>query len=300
MKVLVSDPIHEKGLDMLREFAEVEVSPDLEKDELLEVVPEFDAMVVRSGTKVRKDVLDAAENLKIIVRAGVGLDNIDLEYAEERGIEVQNTPEASTAAVAELAIGFMLSWARNISQADKTMKEGRWEKSGLAGTELRDKTLGLIGTGRIGVTTAKRAKSFDMDIIGYDPVKRDEFREVGGEYVDLDELLKKSDYLSLHVPLTSSTENIIGKEELDKMKDTSVIVNTARGGVVNEEALVDALEKGQIAGACLDVYEENPVDTGRFLGMSNVVLAPHLGAFTAEAQEGVAVLAAEKIREKLG
>lgn len=248
MKVLVTDPIHEDGIELLKEFAEVEISTDLDHDSLIEKVPEFDAMIVRSATKIRKDVLDAAENLEIIVRAGVGLDNIDLEYAEEVGVKVENTPEASSTAVSELTLGLMLSWARNIPQADKSLKEGKWMKSELVGTELRNKTIGIIGTGRIGVNVAKKAKAFGMELLGTDPVKRDEFKELGGEYVKLETLLEKSDYITLHVPLTSSTKHMIGKKEFELMKNSAVLVNMARGPVINEEELIEALQEDKIGG----------------------------------------------------
>lgn len=299
MKVLVTDPIHEDGIELLEEFAEVEISTDLDHDSLIEKVPEFDAMIVRSATKVRKDVLDAAENLKLIVRAGVGLDNIDLEYAEELGVKVENTPEASSTAVSELTLGLMLSWARNIPQADKSLKEGKWMKSELAGTELRNKTIGIIGTGRIGGNVAKKAKAFEMELLGTDPVKRDEFKELGGEYVKLETLLEKSDYITLHVPLTSSTKHMIDKKEFELMKNSAVLVNMARGPVINEEELIEALQKDKIRGACLDVYEKDPIEDGRLLKLSNVVLVPHLGASTKETQRDLGILAAERVKENL-
>lgn len=300
MKVLVTDPIHEDGLEKLKEFAEVEVATDLNHEALLKRVPSFDAMIVRSATKVDEEVLEAADNLKLIVRAGVGLDNIDLDYAEELEIKVENTPEALTFSVAELTLGLMLALARQIPRADNAMKKGKWIKSEIAGTELKGKNLGIIGTGRIGLEVAKRAKTFGMNITGYDPVKRDEFRELGGDYTELDDLLKKSDYVSLHVPLIPPTEHMIGERELDLMKNSAVLINVARGAVVDEEALIKALKKDEISGACLDVFEMDPIKDGRLMKMPNVILTPHLGASSKEAQRSAGVLAAKKVKENLG
>lgn len=299
MKVLITDPIHDDGLKTLKKFAEVEVATNLTNEELLERVSEFDAMIVRSSTEVRKDVLDAAKNLKLIVRAGVGLDNIDLVHAGKLGIKVENTPEAPSNAVSELTIGLMIAWARNIPEADKSLKNGKWMKSQLIGTELRDKTFGLIGTGRIGCSVSEKAKAFGMNLLGFDPIKSDKFRDIGGEYSDLDTLLKKSDYVSLHVPLTPSTKHMIGEKEFEKMKNSAVLVNTARGAVVNEEALTEALKEGKIAGACLDVYEKDPAENKQLLNTPNVILTPHLGASSKEAQRAAGVSAAEKIKKLL-
>lgn len=299
MKVLVSDLIHEAGLEQLRKFADVEVSTCLSHEELLEKIPDFDAIIVRSGTTVNKEVMDAAKNLKLIVRAGVGLDNIDLDYADKKEIDVENTPEASTAAVSELVFGLMLSWARGIPKADRALREGEWIKSDLNCTELRDKTLGIIGTGRIGLETARKSKVFDMDVLGYDKEERDEFVELGGEYTSLEVLLNNSDYVTLHVPLCEETRHLIDEEELNMMKDSATIINTARGAVINEEALVKALKEGSIAGACLDTYENDPECGHELLELDNVVLTPHLGASTEETQRDVSILAAKKVDVKL-
>lgn len=300
VKVLITDPIHEDGIEKLKNFAEIEMATDLAGEDLLEKVPEFDAMIVRSGTTVGKELLDAADNLKLIVRAGVGLDNIDFDYAEERGVRVENTPRASSVSVSELTFGLMLTWARSISRADNSLKNGEWIKSQLGGTELRGKTLGIIGTGRIGEEVAKRGNVFEMKLLGHDPVKNAEFGELGGEYVDLETLLKKSDYVTLHVPLLDTTRHMIGEKELGLMKSSAVLVNTARGAVVDEDALIEALENGEIEAACLDVFESDPVEDGRLLDLPNVILTPHLGASTDEAQRGAGVLAAEKIEDILG
>lgn len=295
MKVLVTDPIHEEGLKLLREYAEVEISTNLKHEELIEKVPEFDAMIVRSATKVKKEVLDAAENLKLIVRAGVGLDNIDLDYAEELGIKVENTPEASSVAVAELTVGLMLSSARSIPKANSSLKEGKWIKSDLDGTELRNKNLGIIGTGRIGLETAKRAKAFEMELLGNDVVENEEFKNLGGQYVELQTLLKKADYITLHVPLNPNTKHMMGKKEFEKMKDSAVIINTARGSILDEDALIKALKEGKIGGACLDSYETKPAERKELTKLDNVTLTPHIGAQTEEAQRDISVMAAKKI-----
>ncbi len=300
VRVLITDPIHEDGIEKLEKFAGIEMATDLDGKELLEKVSGFDAMIVRSGTTVDKDLLDAADSLKLIVRAGVGLDNIDLDYAEEREVKVENTPKASSVSVSELTFGLMLSWARKIPRADNSLKNSQWIKSQLEGTELRDKNLGIIGTGRIGREVAKRGKAFGMNLLGHDLIKNDEFRELGGKYVDLETLLKKSDYISLHVPLTETTRHMIGEKELELMKSSAVLVNTARGAVVDEDALVDALNNREIGAACLDVYENDPIEDGRLLELPNVILTPHLGASTGEAQRAAGVLAAKKIKENLG
>ncbi len=298
MKILISDPIHEEAINILEKCAEVEIATELSHKELIQKIPEFDSMIVRSATKVRKDVLDAASNLKLIVRAGVGLDNIDLEYAEKLGIKVENTPEASTNAVGELTIGMMIAWARKIPEADKSLKEGKWIKSQLGGTELKGKTLGIAGTGRIGINVSKKGKAFGMNILGFDKVQRDEFKKLDGKYVDKEYLLKNSDYISLHVPLNHSTKHMISKEEFELMKNSAVLVNTARGSVIDEDDLIEALKNEEIAGACLDTYDSRPTENKKLINAKNILLTPHIGASTEEAQRDVGVMAAEKIKEE--
>ena len=300
MRVLVADKIHEDGVKLLKEFAEVDVATGLKPAELVERVKSCDAIVVRSATKVTKEIIDAGKNLKVIVRAGVGLDNIDVAAAEARRITVLNTPEAPTVAVAELVFGLMLSWARRLPQADASMKAGRWDKAQFMGTELRGKTLGIVGTGRIGRAVGYKAKSFLMKLLAYDPVTNAEFVErTGARYVDLNTLLRESDFVTLHVPLVEQTKHLIGKQQLGLMKPTAVLVNTSRGAVIDEAALVEALRSGKIAGACLDVYEAEPPVGSPLLKLPNVVLTPHIGASTHEAQRDAAVLAAQKIKEEL-
>ena len=301
MRILVTDPIHEDGIKLMREFAEVDVATDLKPSQLLERIVQYEVLVVRSATKVTKELIDAGKQLKIIARAGVGLDNIDVEAARARGIQVINTPEAPTVAVAELTIALMLSWIRHLPRADSGMKEGKWEKAELMGGELRGKTLGIIGTGRIGRAVGYKAKAFLMNLLAYDVVQNQEFAErTGAKYVDLDTLLRESDFVTLHVPLMPETKHMMSKRELDLMKPTALLINTSRGEVVDEAALIKALKKGKIAGACLDVYEREPPAESPLLKLSNVVLTPHLGASTREAQRDAAVLVAKKIKGALG
>ena len=300
VKILVTDKIHEDGIRSLREFADVEVATGLKPAELLERVKGYDVLVVRSATKVTKDVIEAGKQLKVIARAGAGLDNIDVEAAEARKIKVVNAPEAPTIAVAELVFGHMLSFARHLPRADAGMKQGRWEKAELMGTELRGKTLGIVGTGRIGRAVGYKAKAFMMDLLLYDVVQNEEFAErTRGKYVDLDTLLRESDYVTLHVPLLPETKRMIGRRELGLMKPTAVLINTSRGEIIDEGALVEALRGKKIAGACLDVYEREPPADSPLLNLPNVVLTPHLGASTVESQRDAAVMVAGKIKEAL-
>lgn len=298
MRILVADSIHEDGIKRLREFAEIDIATGLGPEELARRIADYDAIIVRSATKVTKEVIDAGERLKVIARSGVGLDNIDVEAAEARGIKVINAPEAPTVAVAELVFGLMLSLFRHIPKADASLRAGRWEKAHLMGTELRGKTLGIVGTGRIGKAVGYRAKAFLMNILAHDLSPDEEFaREAGAKYVDLDTLLRESDIVTLHVPLTPQTKHLIGRRELSLMKPTAVLINTSRGGVVDESALAEALEGGRIAGACLDVYEREPPEQSPLLKLPNVVLTPHIGASTVEAQREAAISAAGKLRE---
>ncbi len=298
--ILVSDHLHPDGVEELKKLGEVRVKTGLPPSELLKEVEDVDVLVVRSATKVTREVLEAGKRLKIVARAGVGLDNIDQEAAKERGIKVLNAPESVSVAVAELVLGLMLSWCRRIPAADASMRQGKWEKSKFMGIELRGKTLGILGTGRIGLEVARRAKAFGMRLLGHDIVQSKEFLELGGEYVGLEDLLRNSDFVSLHVPLNEQTRNMLGERELRMMKPTAVLINTSRGAVVQEEALLKALREGWIAGACLDVYWKEPISSDHpLLQLSNVVLTPHLGASTEEAQREAALVVAEKIRREI-
>lgn len=299
MKVLVCDQISDDGLNLLKEnnFT-VDVKIGLQPDELKNVIKDYEVVIVRSATKLTKDIIDSAEKLKLIVRGGVGLDNIDAEAAKSKNITVLNTPEASTITVAEHTMALLLALTKNIAIADKSVKEGKWEKKKFKGIELYNKTLGLIGVGRIGSTVAKIAKNgFQMKVLGYDPyVKKDILKENGIEPVNsIDELLEKSDIVSLHLPLTPETKNLINRERINKMKDGAIIVNCARGGIIDETALAEALKSGKLWGAALDVFENEPPKNSPLLNLENVVLTPHIGAATKEAQKRVGIESAKTI-----
>ncbi len=298
-KVLICDPVANETINMLEdEGFNIQIKTDMSPEELENQVSKYQAMVVRSATKVRKKVIDKAENLEVIVRAGVGLDNIDVQYAESKGIKVLNTPEASSRSVAELAIGHMLSLARNIPYGTASMKEGKWEKKKLRGVELAEKTLGLIGIGRIGKRVAQKAHCLGMKVIAYyyKPIDKPPIPEIS-EMVSKDELLERSDFITLHIPYDPKRGPEIGKEELNKVKKGVYIVNCARGGVIDEDALLEALEDGKVAGAGIDVFMEEPPGKSRLIEHPQVTLTPHLGATTFEAQRRVGTQTAEKLIE---
>ncbi len=298
MKVLISDPLPDDGVKLLKEKGvEVIVKTGMSPEELLQEIKNYEVIVVRSATKVRKEVIDAGEKLKLIVRGGVGIDNIDVEYAKTKGITVLNTPGASTISVAELTIGMMIAVSRKLASATISMKSGKWEKKIFKGIELYGKTLGLIGSGRIGTAVAERAKALGMKVIAYDPYANEELlKEKGIELIkDLDELLATSDIISLHIPKTDETIHIINKKTIAKMKDGAILINCARGGTVDEEALYEALKSGKLYGAGIDVYEKEPPEKSPLFELDNVVLSPHIGASTKEGQARVSIEAAEKI-----
>jgi len=282
MKVLICDPISASAIKRIQDAGiDAEDLSNLPKEELVNRIKDFDAMIVRSATKVRQPMIDKMGRMKLIIRGGVGIDNIDADYARQKGIEVKNTPAASSRSVAEITIGHMLALARHIARGTQTIKEGKWEKNALKGTELLDKTLGIIGIGRIGKEVAKMANALGMKVIAYDPyiTEADEL-----ELVDLDTLLKNSDYISIHVPFTSETKYLLDKVEFEKMKDGVIVINCARGGVVNEDALLDVIKSGKVRGAGIDVFEEEPPKPGELLNLPNVTFTPHIGAATSEAQ----------------
>jgi len=304
VKVLVSDPIDEEGVKMLREAGlTVDLRTDITAEELKKVIGGYDAIVVRSRTKLTEEVLKKATSLKAIARAGVGLDNIDTRYAKERGIEVFNSPEAPCNAVAELVIGLMLSMARHISVADSTMKQGKWEKNRLTGIELSGRTLGVIGFGRIGYMVGKKARALGMKVLAYD-VLMDKLRrfveEIGANDVDLDTLLAESDFITVHVPLLPQTKHMISTKQFMKMKTGVYIINAARGGIVDEAALKAALDSGKVAGAALDVFEQEPSPDPELIRRENVVCTPHIGAGSVEAQLGNSTIVAEKLINYFG
>ena len=303
-RVLVCDPIHDDGVKILREADYiVDLRTSITASELVEAVGDFDAIVVRSRTKVTEQVLEAGKRLKAVARAGMGLDNIDLNAAKRFGISVVNSPDAPSNAVTELVLGLMLSLARRIPEANDSMKKGEWIKKRLIGMELKGKTLGIIGFGRIGYQLAKKAGALEMRVLTYDVVieKLREFvAEAGADAVDLDELLGSSDFVTVHVPLLPQTKHMIGVEEINAMKDGAYMINAARGGVIDEEALKKALVSGKLAGAALDVYEEEPPQDLSLTGLENVVSLPHIGAATVEAQRANSTIVAEKLIRILG
>jgi len=297
MKVLVSDPIAEQGIEILKNAGfEVVQKTGLSPEELAKVIPDFDGIIIRSATNVTKEVIGAANNLKVIGRAGIGLDNVDRDAAKERGIKVVNTPTATSISVAELALGMMFSAARRIPQASVSTKSSKWEKKKFKGFELYGKKLGIIGIGRIGSEMAKRAKALGMEVIAYDPyVKTSDYANI----VDLDTLLKESDYISLHIPKTSETEHILNKIAFDKMKEGVVIINCARGGVVDENALYDAINGEKVRIACVDVFESEPAKDNKLFDLEQVIVTPHIGAQTKEGQTRAGTQIAELVRDAL-
>lgn len=284
MKVLICDPVDEKAIARLREAGlEVTVKTGMGEAELAqELAKGYEAIVVRSATKVRKPAIDAAKGLRLIIRAGVGLDNIDADYAKQKGIEVLNTPKASTDSVAELTLAHMFALARSLVRATETMREGKWEKKAFHGIELQGKTLGVIGIGRIGQAVAKRALCLGMKVLAYDKYVK-ESPLPGVKMVSLEELLRESDFVTLHIP-PDPTGPVIGAREIAMMKDGAFLINCARGGVVDERALLEALNSGKLAGAGLDVFEEEPPKNMELLRHPKVTLTPHIGAQTHEAQ----------------
>jgi D-3-phosphoglycerate dehydrogenase len=301
MDVLVNDPIAEEGLEILREQHDVDTGKR-GPDALLEDVAGFEAMVVRSGTTVTEDVLEAADDLRGIVRAGVGVDNIDLDAAEERGVVVANVPGAASNAVAELAIGHMLGLARQLQRGDATLRDGDWAKSRIEGIELRGRTLGLVGLGRIGSLVAGKATALGMDVVAHDPfVGEEQVRELDVTLADgIGDLAEQVDVLSLHVPVTEETRGLVDAALLAKLGEDGLLVNCARGGIVDEDALYDALKAGRIRAAAMDVFEEEPPGDHPLLELENFRGTPHLGASTVESQRRVGVGAAEEVLRILG
>jgi len=302
-RVLISDPIAESAMEEMKE-AGIEVV--MREKPIEGAIVGFDGAVVRSATKVTKEVLDAADKLKVIVRAGVGLDNIDLDYADECGVKVLNTPEAPSVSVAELVFAHMFALARHIPKADAGMNDEKWLKKQLRGVELWQKKLGIIGFGRIGKEIAKRGSGLEMDVLVVKkdkPGREEECHEVGARQVEFDELLREADYLTVNVPLVPETKGMIGKEELEMMKPSAFLVNTARGGIVDEDALLQALNDDVIAGAAIDVYSEEPPESSSLWELvkhPKTVTTPHLASTTYEAQDRVGELTAQKVIRELG
>jgi len=302
MKVLISDNLSEKGVEVFRKAQgiEVEVKTGLKPEELKAVIKDYDGLVIRSATKVTAEIIAAADKLKVIGRAGIGLDNVDLPAATQRGIVVMNTPEGNTITTAEHAISLLLALARNIPQATASMKNKKWEKKKFQGREIFNKTLGIIGLGKIGSIVADRAKGLKMQVIAYDPyIQPDVLIQQGIEPVSLEDLFRRADFITIHTPKTKETLGLINAEAIAKMKDGVMIVNASRGGIVDEKALYEALKSGKVAGAALDVFETEPPGDSPLFELENFICTPHLGASTAEAQENVAVAIAEQMVDYL-
>ena len=295
-RVLVSDPIGPEGVSLLETGAEVDVKTGMKPDELLETVGSYEALVVRSETKVNRDVIAAGKNLQVIARAGIGVDNIDLEAATGAGIAVVNAPTGNTVAAAEHTIALMLALSRNIPGAHHSLKSGEWRRSAFMGVEVREKTLGICGLGRVGTEVARRAQAFGMRLVGYDPfVAPDYARRIGVELMSLDDLLTESDFVTLHTPLTEGTRGMLGMKQIENIKPGSRVINVARGELVDESALLAGLESGRLSGLALDVFAKEPPDPSPLLEHPKVIVTPHLGASTREAQREVAIEAAEQV-----
>ena len=308
MKILITDPVSDTGLNLIKESGiDVVYETDLNDDGIKEIISDVDGWIVRSGTKVTKELINAAQQLKVIGRAGVGVDNINILESTLKGVLVINTPDGNTISAAEHTMAMMSAVARNIQVAHSDMMSGKWNRHAFVGSELRGKTLGIVGLGRIGLEVAKRARSFDMKIMGFDPyVNKDILKEKNITLCDIEELTEKSDFITLHVPLIDSTRNLFDTDRLLKMKKTARIINVARGGLINESDLADALNDDVIAGAAIDVFETEPlVNDSPLLKAKNILLTPHLGASTTEAKEGVSLSICRQVvdylkEEKMG
>ncbi|MCZ7544962.1 MAG: hypothetical protein M5R40_16210 [Anaerolineae bacterium] len=300
--ILVADPLHPSGLAVLAETSGVTFAAPgkMDRATALAAIPDADALIIRSGTPADRELIAAGARLRVICRAGVGVDNVDVGFATARGVAVMNTPHGNAVAAAELTFGLMLALARHIPQASASVGAGRWDRRAFVGTELRHKTLGIIGLGRIGSAVARRAAAFDMRVIAHDPnLRDDDTRRALAECVTLDELIARSDYITLHAPLKDATRGLINAARIAAMKDGVRIINAARGALVDEAALADAIRSGKVAGAAVDVYSAEPPAGNPLVGLPGVVHTPHLGASTVEAQEAVAVEAAQQVVDAL-
>jgi D-3-phosphoglycerate dehydrogenase len=291
MKILVCDPIAEDGVEILKNAGiEVDIKTGMKPEELKKAVNGYDALVVRSETKITRDILDATTHLQVVGRAGVGVDNIDVAAATEKGVVVVNAPTGNTTSAAEHAIALMMALARRIPAADASLKSGKWERGKFLGIEVRNKTLGIVGLGQVGSEVARRARGLEMRVLAVDPfVPEDRAKMLGVDIVSMDTLLAESDFITVHTTLSEGTKKLIGAEEIAKTKPTVRFINTARGGIIDEDALVEAIKSGRIAGAAIDVFEKEPITDHPLFALDGVVVTPHLGASTAEAQERVSV-----------
>ena len=300
MRVLVAEPLAQEGLDLLRAEHEVDVRTDLTREQFLAALPDYDALIVRSQVKVDEEALRAAQRLVVVGRAGVGVDNIDLDAATRAGVAAVNAPTANTVAAAEHTLALIYALARHIPSAEASLRRGEWRRADFVGQELRGKALGIVGLGKIGLTVAERARAMEMQLLGADPFISEEAAAARGiELVELAELLERSDIVTLHVPLTHATRGMIGRGELAHMKPTALLINVARGGIVDEAALAEALNAGRLGGAAIDVFEHEPPRDSPLLAVPNAVLTPHLGASTEEAQAKVAVEVAQQVLDVL-
>ncbi|ATH59835.1 phosphoglycerate dehydrogenase [Staphylococcus nepalensis] len=297
-KILVSDPISPEGLKSLTEHKdfEVDVNTELSKTELAKTITNYEGLIVRSQTQVTSDIISAAPNLKVIARAGVGVDNIDVDAATKHGVIVINAPDGNTISATEHSMAMILSMARNVPQAHQSLKNGKWDRKIYRGTELYNKTLGVIGAGRIGIGVAKRAQSFGMNILAFDPyLSEDKAKELNVTRATVEEIAEQADFVTVHTPLTPKTKGIVDKAFFDKAKPTLQIINVARGGIIDEDALIEALDANQIQGAAIDVFETEPATDSPLVAHDKIIVTPHLGASTVEAQEKVAVSVANEI-----
>jgi D-3-phosphoglycerate dehydrogenase len=295
-KVLITDPVSEKGIEILRQEAQVDIKTNLKPEEIIGIIGDYDALMVRSQTKVTADIIEAGRKLLVIARAGVGIDNVDIEAATRCGVVVVNAPTGNTVSAAEHTIALLLASARNIPQANTSLKSRQWNRNKFMGTELRGKTLGIIGLGNVGSEVARRAQGFDMELFSVDPLVSVEYaKKLQVELVDMKRLLKESDFITLHLPLNPQTRNIISAKDLAQCKPTARIINCARGGLIDEEALVKAIQDGKLAGAAIDVFEKEPCTQSILFSVENIIVTPHLGASTTEAQ----VLAARDVAEQI-
>jgi D-3-phosphoglycerate dehydrogenase len=302
-KILISDTFDSEGLEILKKNPDFDVvySPGLKEDELCAAIADADALIIRSASNVTEKVFAAAAKLSVVARAGVGTDNIDKKAAAAKGVLVMNAPGGNSVSTAELAFGYMFALARAIPQANATMKAGTWEKKKFAkGARVAGKTAAVIGLGRIGATLARRCKACDMDVIGYDPFLNDEqISKMGVKPASLETIWKEADFISVHVPLTDQTKNMIGAKEIALMKPGTRLINCARGGIMDEQAVADAVKEGRLAGAAFDVYTEEPPKNSPFTGVENILMTPHLGASTVEAQIETAIETAEEVADFL-
>jgi D-3-phosphoglycerate dehydrogenase len=299
-RILIADPVAPEGIEMLRAAGDVDVNTGLAADALIGIIGNYDALVVRSETKVTRPVIEAAPRMQVIGRAGVGVDNIDLDAATERGVIVVNAPQGNTIAAAEHTLALLMALARHVPQSDASMRSGKWDRKNYLGTEIRGKTLGIVGLGKIGSEVARRAVAMEMRVLAHDPfVPVERARALGVESVDFEQLIMLSDFITVHPPLTATTQGMIGEAELARMKDGVRLINVARGGIIDEAALAAAVASGKVAGAAIDVFTAEPPKDNPLIGDPRIIVTPHLGASTAEAQERVAVDVAEQIVEVL-